>query len=128
MANGPESESGVATEATGPDGVARFAPALLHGEAGMAPAALHLTGPDGDFTVLNLTRPAFDLADRGVSGRPQPGPRRHRPPARGGPGAGPGEPSDRPRETPTAARPPPPGRPRWNTGTRSARRRRSSAR
>ncbi len=64
----------LATEATGPDGVALFAPALLHGESGMAPAALHLTGPDGDFTVLNLTRPAFDLADRGVSGRKQPGP------------------------------------------------------
>ena len=64
----------LATETTGPDGIARFAPALLHGESGMAPAALHLAGPDGDFTVLNLTRPAFDLADRGVSGRPQPGP------------------------------------------------------
>jgi uncharacterized protein YfaS (alpha-2-macroglobulin family) len=64
----------LATEATGPDGIARFAPALLHGESGLAPAALHLTGPDADFTVLNLTRPAFDLADRGVSGRPQPGP------------------------------------------------------
>ncbi len=69
----------LATETTGLDGTARFAPALLHGEAGFAPAALHLakpgTGPDGDdFTVLSLTRPAFDLSDRGVSGRAQPGP------------------------------------------------------
>jgi alpha-2-macroglobulin len=65
----------LATETTGADGIARFTPALLHGEAGMAPAALHLTGSDGgDFTVLSLTRPAFDLADRGVSGRAQPGP------------------------------------------------------
>ena len=31
--------------------------------------ALHLRGPDGDATVLNLTRPAFDLSDRGVTGR-----------------------------------------------------------
>jgi len=70
----------LATEATGPDGIVRFAPALLHGEAGTAPAALHLTSAGvgreggGDFTVLSLTRPAFDLADRGVAGRPQPGP------------------------------------------------------
>ncbi len=65
----------LATEVTGPDGIARFAPALLHGEAGTAPAALHLASADGnDFTVLSLTRPAFDLADRGVAGRPQPGP------------------------------------------------------
>jgi len=69
----------LATETTGLDGTARFAPALLHGEAGFAPAALHLakpgTGPDGDdFTVLSLTRPAFDLSDRGASGRAQPGP------------------------------------------------------
>lgn len=65
----------LATETTGPDGAARFAPALLHGTAGAAPAALHLSGPDGDdFTVLSLTRPAFDLSDRGVSGQAQPGP------------------------------------------------------
>ena len=65
----------LARATTGPAGTARFAPALLHGEAGQAPAALHLTSADGDdFTVLNLTRPAFDLSDRGVSGAAQPGP------------------------------------------------------
>ncbi|HEY5301401.1 MAG TPA: MG2 domain-containing protein, partial [Acetobacteraceae bacterium] len=64
----------LATQATGPDGVARFQPALLHGTDALAPASLHLTGPDGDFTLLDLTAPAFDLSDRGVSGRPQPGP------------------------------------------------------
>ncbi|MEO9191294.1 MAG: MG2 domain-containing protein, partial [Acetobacteraceae bacterium] len=64
----------LSTEATGADGVARFTPALLHGTAGLAPASLHLTGPDGDFSMLDLTAPAFDLSDRGVSGRPQPGP------------------------------------------------------
>ncbi len=33
-----------------------------------------MTGPDGDFSLLDLTAPAFDLSDRGVSGRKQPGP------------------------------------------------------
>jgi uncharacterized protein YfaS (alpha-2-macroglobulin family) len=28
----------------------------------------------GDFTILELNRPAFDLSDRGVTGRPSPGP------------------------------------------------------
>ncbi len=65
----------LATATTDADGVARIAAPLLAGTGGMAPAALHLTGPDGgDFTVLDLTEPAFDLSDRGVSGRPQPGP------------------------------------------------------
>ena len=31
-------------------------------------------GPDGDFNFLEVGRAAFDLSDRGVSGRPQPGP------------------------------------------------------
>lgn len=33
-----------------------------------------LYGRDGDFNFLSLVRPAFDLSDRGVSGRPVPGP------------------------------------------------------
>ena len=64
----------LATASTDDDGVARLAAPLLAGTGGMAPASLHLSGPDGDFTVLDLTEPAFDLSDRGVSGRPQPGP------------------------------------------------------
>ena len=59
----------LATATTGDDGIARFARPLLRGGNGLTPAALHLRGPDGDSTVLNLTRPAFDLSDRGVSGR-----------------------------------------------------------
>ena len=64
----------LATATTDTDGIAQFAKPLLAGGGGMAPAALHLTGPDDDFTLLDLTEPAFDLSDRGVSGRPQPGP------------------------------------------------------
>ena len=56
------------------DGVVHFAQALLAGQNGLAPAALHIRGADGDFTTLDLTAPDFDLSDRGVSGSPQPGP------------------------------------------------------
>ncbi len=59
----------LATASTDADGIARFAAPLLHGTNGASPASLHLRGPDGDATVLNLTRPAFDLSDRGVTGR-----------------------------------------------------------
>src|SRR6202022_608881 len=31
-------------------------------------------GPDGDFNFLEIGRASFDLSDRGVTGRPQPGP------------------------------------------------------
>ncbi|MBF0392176.1 MAG: alpha-2-macroglobulin family protein, partial [Alphaproteobacteria bacterium] len=56
------------------DGGARFAPGLLRGAGGMVPVAVMAHGPDGDFTFLDLRRPAFDLTDRGVEGRPSPGP------------------------------------------------------
>ncbi|MBW4024718.1 MAG: alpha-2-macroglobulin family protein [Proteobacteria bacterium] len=59
---------------TDADGVVRFAQALLAGQNGLAPAALHIRGAGGDFTTLDLTAPDFDLTDRGVSGAPQPGP------------------------------------------------------
>ena len=59
----------LATATTDGSGTVRFARPLLRGSNGSAPAALHLRGPDGDSTVLSLTRPAFDLSDRGVSGR-----------------------------------------------------------
>ncbi len=45
----------LATEATGADGVAHFAPALLHGEAGTAPAALHLA--EGGWQRLHRAQP-----------------------------------------------------------------------
>ncbi len=55
-------------------GLAEFAPGLVRGTGGNAPAAILAYGDDGDFNLLDLTRPAFDLSDRGVSGRPAPGP------------------------------------------------------
>ncbi|HUC18365.1 MAG TPA: MG2 domain-containing protein [Acetobacteraceae bacterium] len=64
----------LATETTDAEGIAHFAAPLLMGAGGLAPSALHLSAPDGDFTLLDLTEPVFDLSDRGVSGRPEPGP------------------------------------------------------
>ena len=50
-----------------------FAPGLLRGEGGARPAAVMAYGASEDFAVLDLGRPAFDLSDRGVSGRDMPG-------------------------------------------------------
>lgn len=55
-------------------GVVRFDPGLLRAEGGRSPAAVMAFAGGGDFTFLDLTGPAFDLSDRGVSGRAQPGP------------------------------------------------------
>lgn len=54
-------------------GYVRFAPGLARGTGGMAPALLTVE-KDGDFAFLALDRPGFDLSDRGVEGRPAPGP------------------------------------------------------
>lgn len=59
---------------TGADGRAVFAPGLARGEGGRAPQLLVAETADGDYAFLDLTRPAFDLTDRGVEGRPSPGP------------------------------------------------------
>ncbi len=65
----------LASATTDADGVVKFAQPLLAGQNGLAPAALHIRGADGqDFTRLSLTAPDFDLSDRGASGTPQPGP------------------------------------------------------
>lgn len=54
-------------------GRARFAPGLARGTGGNAPvAAMAYAG--ADYAVLDLTAAAFDLSDRGVGGRPAPGP------------------------------------------------------
>jgi uncharacterized protein YfaS (alpha-2-macroglobulin family) len=65
------SELGSAT--TGPDGIARFAGGLLRGNGGEEPFAVMAYGADGDFNFLEVGRAAFDLSDRGVSGREPPG-------------------------------------------------------
>jgi uncharacterized protein YfaS (alpha-2-macroglobulin family) len=60
------------------DGLARIPGGLLHGSGGDEPFAIIATGPAngaaGDFNFLEIGRAAFDLSDRGVSGRSQPGP------------------------------------------------------
>ncbi|MEM9062079.1 MAG: alpha-2-macroglobulin family protein [Pseudomonadota bacterium] len=55
------------------DGYVRFAPGLTRGTGGDAPALLTVER-DGDFAFLDLSKPGFDLSDRGVAGRPVPGP------------------------------------------------------
>ncbi|HZT86504.1 MAG TPA: MG2 domain-containing protein [Stellaceae bacterium] len=59
---------------TDADGIARFPGGLLHGRGGDEPFALMAYGTDHDFNFLEVGRAAFDLSDRGVSGRAQAGP------------------------------------------------------
>lgn len=59
---------------TDESGYARFEPGLLRGSGGNAPALITAETPDGDFGLLDLSRPPFDLSDRGVEGRPAPKP------------------------------------------------------
>jgi alpha-2-macroglobulin len=61
-----------ATSDTG--GIARIPGGLLRGRGGDEPFVVTAHGPDSDFNFLEIGRAAFDLSDRGVSGRPQPGP------------------------------------------------------
>src|SRR6185436_6075213 len=63
------------TAQTDAEGHARFDAGLIRGAAAMAPAAVLASDPAGkDFVFLDLTRPGFDLGDRGVTGRKAPGP------------------------------------------------------
>src|SRR5690606_15442705 len=55
-------------------GRATFAPGLARGEAGRAPQLVVAETDGGDFTFLDVSKTAFDLTDRGVEGRPSPGP------------------------------------------------------
>jgi uncharacterized protein YfaS (alpha-2-macroglobulin family) len=66
--------SELASATTGPDGIARIPGGLVRGTGGDEPFAVMAYGPGGDFNFLELGRAAFDLSDRGVGGRPQPGP------------------------------------------------------
>ncbi len=62
---------------TGEGGIASFDAGLIRGQGGNRPAAVLAYQGQGDaedFNFLELTGPAFDLSDRGVSGRPEPGP------------------------------------------------------
>ncbi len=62
------------TVTTNQRGYGRFDPGLLRGQGGRTVGALMAYGPQQDFNFLDLTRPAFDLSDRGVEGRKAPGP------------------------------------------------------
>ncbi len=63
------------TAQTDAEGHARFDAGLIRGAAAMAPAAVLASDAAGqDFVFLDLTRPGFDLGDRGVTGRKAPGP------------------------------------------------------
>jgi alpha-2-macroglobulin len=63
----------LAVRKTDASGAARFEPGLTRGEGGMAPALLLAAdAPASDYAFLNLKGPAFDLSDRGVSGRTVP--------------------------------------------------------
>ncbi|HVB15880.1 MAG TPA: MG2 domain-containing protein, partial [Stellaceae bacterium] len=64
----------LASVTTDRDGLAHIAGGLLHGNGGDEPFAVMAYGPGGDFNFLEVARAAFDLSDRGVSGRPPPGP------------------------------------------------------
>ncbi len=55
-------------------GYVRFDPALVRGEGGQAPAVLVAETGAGDYAFLDTATAAFDLTDRGVSGRTEPGP------------------------------------------------------
>ncbi|CUH99217.1 alpha-2-macroglobulin family protein [Leisingera aquaemixtae] len=64
----------LATAASDASGYVHFAPGLNRGTGGAAPALITARAGEGDFTFLPLNDAAFDLSDRGVAGRPAPGP------------------------------------------------------
>ncbi|HUO91786.1 MAG TPA: alpha-2-macroglobulin [Rhizomicrobium sp.] len=64
----------LATVTTDSDGRADFDPGLFKATGGEEPVVVMAYGANGDFSFLDLRRPAFDLTDRGVGGRPSPGP------------------------------------------------------
>ena len=61
------------TATTDAQGSASFAAGLTRGAAAMAPAVLVASRAGADFVLLDLKHPAFDLSDRGVTGRPAAG-------------------------------------------------------
>jgi alpha-2-macroglobulin len=62
----------LATRRTDAGGHVQFEAGLAKGEGGAEPTVLIANDGQEDFAFLNLTAPAFDLTDRGVSGRPAP--------------------------------------------------------
>lgn len=59
---------------TDDNGYAHFEDRLTRGEGGLEPAILVAKTTGGEYAFLDLRANAFDLSDRGVEGRPAPGP------------------------------------------------------
>jgi hypothetical protein len=59
----------LARKRTGDAGHLQFEADLTRGEGALAPAMLIASDKNGDYAFLSLKTPAFDLTDRGVSGR-----------------------------------------------------------
>ncbi|MGY4295297.1 uncharacterized protein YfaS (alpha-2-macroglobulin family) [Bradyrhizobium sp. i1.4.4] len=62
----------LATRKTDDSGHVLFEAGLARGEGGLSPAMLTVTGEKADYAFLSLKTSAFDLSDRGVSGRAVP--------------------------------------------------------
>jgi len=62
----------LATRKTDASGHVLFEPGLARGEGGLAPAMLTVTSDKADYAFMSLKTDAFDLSDRGVSGRAVP--------------------------------------------------------
>src|SRR5262247_1557814 len=62
----------LARKRTSDAGHVQFEANLTRGEGALAPAMLIASDTKGDYAFLNLKSPAFDLSDRGVSGRTVP--------------------------------------------------------
>ena len=63
----------LARKRSGDAGYVHFEANLTRGEGALSPAMLIAADDRGDYAFLNLKAPAFDLGDRGVSGRMVPG-------------------------------------------------------
>ena len=62
----------LAVKRTDATGRVHFEAGLTRGEGALSPAMLIATDPKGDYAFLSLKTPAFDLTDRGVTGRAVP--------------------------------------------------------
>ncbi len=62
------------TASTNEDGIAHFAAGITRGIGGREPSHITAAPEHGNHAFLDLRKPAFDLSDRGVTGRPAPGP------------------------------------------------------
>ena len=62
------------TGKTDANGYVRFEAGFTRGEGSQAPAVLIAETADHDYAFLDMNGGAFDLSDRGVAGRPAPGP------------------------------------------------------